>query len=73
MATINEVEKLALDLGETDRALLAAALLESLSPVLHDDDEGIEEALRRDRDLDENPSSAMSMSELDQKIAARRR
>ena len=45
MATIDEVEKLALDLPEKERAILAAHLLGSLSPVLHDNDEGIAEAL----------------------------
>jgi hypothetical protein len=45
MATIVEVEKLALDLPEDQRALLAARLLGSLPAVLHDEDEGIAEAL----------------------------
>src|SRR6516162_7156475 len=45
MATIAEVEKLALDLPETERAVLAAHLLGSLPSVLHDEDEGIAEAL----------------------------
>ena len=48
MITIAEIEKLAQDLSENDRAVLAAHLLESLPPVLHDEDEGIGEALRRD-------------------------
>ena len=51
MATIAEVEKLALGLSESQRAILAAHLLGSLAPVLHDDDEGIAEALRRDTEL----------------------
>ena len=52
MSTITEVEKLALDLPETDRAILAAHLLNSLPAVLHDQDDGIAEALRRDAELD---------------------
>jgi hypothetical protein len=52
MATITEVEKLALDLPESQRAVLATRLLRSLSPVLHDEDEGIAEAFLRDADLD---------------------
>jgi hypothetical protein len=55
--TITEVEKLALDLPENQRALLAARLLGSLPSVLHDEDEGIAEALRRDAELDAGPSS----------------
>jgi hypothetical protein len=56
MATIAEVEKLALDLPETERAALAAHLLGSLPSVLHDEDEGIAEALRRDAEFEANPS-----------------
>jgi hypothetical protein len=40
MATIAEIEKLAQDLSENDRAVLAAHLLGSLPPVLHDEDGG---------------------------------
>jgi hypothetical protein len=47
MATRAEVEKLALDLPETERAVVAAHLLGSLPSVLHDEDEGIAEALLR--------------------------
>jgi hypothetical protein len=71
MATLSEVEKLALDLSETDRASLASALLNSLSPVLQDDD-GVAEALRRDAELDAHPESVISAEELDRKIALRR-
>jgi putative addiction module component (TIGR02574 family) len=73
VATITEVEKLVLDLPESQRAVLAAQLLESLPSVLHDEDEGIAEALRRDAELDANPSSGMSLEQLDQQIERRRR
>lgn len=73
MATINEIEKIALSLSETDRAFLATTLLTSLSPVLDDQDEGISEALRRDAELDAHPDSACGIEELDRKIAKRRR
>ncbi len=73
VATIAEVEKLALDLSESQRAVLAAHLLGSLPPVLHDDDEGIAEALRRDAELDANPSSGISPEQLDRQIERRRR
>jgi putative addiction module component (TIGR02574 family) len=72
MATRAEVEKLALDLSETERAALAAHLLESLPSVLHDEDEGIAEALRRDAELEANPSLGMTLEELDQRIENRR-
>jgi putative addiction module component (TIGR02574 family) len=71
VATIAEVEKLALDLPESQRAVLAAHLLGSLPAVLHDEDEGIAEALRRDAELDSNPSSGMSLEQLDQQIERR--
>jgi len=72
MATITEVEKLALDLPERQRAILATHLLGSLSPVLHDEDEGIAEALKRDAELDTNPESGMSLEQLDRQIKRRR-
>ena len=72
MATIAEIEKLAQDLSENDRAVLAAHLLGSLPPVLHDEDEGIAEALRRDADLEVNPSGGLTLEQLDQRIHHRR-
>lgn len=72
MSTLLEVEKLAFDLPETQRATLAAHLLESLPPELHDDDEGLAEALRRDGELDANPEIGLSLEALDQRIAGRR-
>jgi putative addiction module component (TIGR02574 family) len=72
VATITEVEKLALDLPESQRAVLAAHLLGSLPPVLHDEDEGVAEALRRDAELDANPSSGISLKQLDEQIERRR-
>jgi putative addiction module component (TIGR02574 family) len=70
--TIAEVEKLALDLPENQRAVLAAHLLGSLPAVLHDEDEGVAEALRRDLELDANPASGMSIEQLDEQIDRRR-
>jgi putative addiction module component (TIGR02574 family) len=72
MATVAEIEKLAQDLSEKERAVLAAHLLGSLPPVLHDDDEGIAEALRRDAEFEGNPSLGLSLEQLDQQIDRRR-
>jgi putative addiction module component (TIGR02574 family) len=72
MVTIAEIEQLAQDLSEKDRAVLAAHLLGSLPAVLHDEDEGIAEALRRDAELDANPSAGLTLEQLDQQIARRR-
>ena len=73
VATITEVEKLALGLPENQRAALAAYLLESLPRVLHDEDEGLAEALRRDAELDAKPSSGISLKQLDEQIESRGR
>jgi hypothetical protein len=72
MSTIVEVEKLALDLPEKERAALAANLLESLPGILSDEDEGVAEALRRDAELDADPAQSISLSELDSHIQGRR-
>ena len=72
MPTVNEIEKLALGLPETDRAVLASTLLDSLSPILDDEDEGIAEALRRDAELEADPSLGLSLEQLDQRITQRR-
>jgi putative addiction module component (TIGR02574 family) len=72
MATGIEIEKLALDLPERDRATLIANLLDSLPPILSDEDEGIAEALRRDEELDADPSQTISFAELDSYVRSRR-
>ena len=73
MATIFEIEKLALNLPEQERATLAANLLDSLPGVLSDEDEGLAEALRRDTEMNENPDQAISRAQLDSQIQSRRR
>ena len=72
MATIVEIEKLALSLPEKERAALAANLLESLPSVLFDEDEGVAEALRRDSEIDANPDQTISLAQLDAQIQSRR-
>ncbi|HXU39384.1 MAG TPA: addiction module protein [Blastocatellia bacterium] len=72
MATILEIEKLALSLPEKERAVLAANLLESLPGVLFDEDEGVAEALRRDSEIDANPDKIISLAQLDAQIQSRR-
>ena len=72
MATILEIEKLALNLPEQERATLAANLLDSLPGVLSDEDEGVAEALRRDSEMNENPDQAISLAQLETQIQNRR-
>ena len=68
VASISEIEKLALDLPEQERAVLAANLLDSLPATLSDDDEGVAEALRRDAELDARPKEAISLETLEAQI-----
>ena len=72
MATIFEIEKLALRLSEQERAKLAADLLDSLPGVLSDEDEGVAEALRRDAEIEVNSGQTISLTQLDSQIQNRR-
>ncbi len=72
MATMAEIEKLALDLPEEQRAILAVNLLESLPGILSDEDEGVAEAIRRDAEIDADPEQAISLAQLDSQVRRRR-
>ena len=73
MATIFEVQKLALDLPEQECAKLAANLLDSLPGVLSDEDEGGAEALRRDAEIEADRNQLITLTQLDSQIHSRRR
>ena len=60
--SVLEIEELALGLPEQDRARLADRLIASLPEDFIDEDE-IAEALRRDKEMDENPEMAISHKE----------
>ena len=62
MSVIAEVEKLAFSLPVNDRAKLADRLWDSLPEDFIDEAE-IEEAMRRDREMDEDPSKVISHEE----------
>lgn len=67
-----DIEKLAFGLTEKQRAQLVSSLLRSLpGPGWDDEDDGIEEAMRRSRELDENPKMAISLEELDRRMQER--
>ena len=70
MSLIAEVEKLAFSLPVNDRAKLADRLWDSL-PQDFIDQEELELLMRRDREMDEDPSKVISMDDLHQKIAER--
>ncbi len=62
MSVVTETEELALSLSPSERAKLAEKLIKSLpGSFIDDDDDGIEEALRRRREMDENIEMAISM------------
>ena len=63
----------ALRLPEKERAGLASRLLRSLPPVAFDDDDGVAEALRRDAELDADPTQAITLRDMDSHIKQRRR
>ncbi len=74
MSTVAEIEKLAFDLSENERAKLAERLLVSLRPVTVDSDSDVLiEAIRRSRELHENPAMAISLDELDRRILDRKK
>ncbi len=62
MSVIAEIETKALALTDQERAKLADKLLASLPPDFTDEDE-LQEALRRDREMDEDPSKVISHDE----------
>ena len=63
MVTLAEIETLVFKLPESDRAKLAADLLDSLPGVLVEDDEGLAEALRRSEEMDRDPSVCLTHEE----------
>jgi len=66
MQTVTEAETIeqALRLSDTSRAKLAEKLIASLpSPFVDEDEDWVKEALRRDREMDEDPNSAMTEQE----------
>ncbi len=63
MITISDVERSAMQLPQSERAKLASHLLDSLPADLTHDDEGVDEAIRRNAELESDPSQAMTMQE----------
>jgi hypothetical protein len=71
--SVEQIAAEALCLPEKERAGLASRLLRSLPPVAFDDDDGVAEALRRDAELDADPTQAMSLRDMDSHIQQRRK
>ncbi|HQZ83275.1 MAG TPA: hypothetical protein PLR83_08645 [Pyrinomonadaceae bacterium] len=61
---VAEVEEMALGLPASERGKLAEKLIRSLpGPFIGDDDDGVEEAIRRSREMDENPEMSLTEEE----------
>jgi len=61
---IEEIEASVLDLPQDQRAQLAASLLASLPAVLDEEDEGIEEARRRSKEMDVDPAASCTWDDI---------
>ncbi len=65
MQALSDIEREAMKLPDSDWASLASRLLDSLPAVLSDDDDdGLAEAIRRDAEMDRDPSASMTLEEL---------
>ena len=72
MSVVAEVEQIALSLPTKERSELIAKLIRSLpGPFIEDDDDGIEEALRRSDELKQNPQIGITIEELDRRMHER--
>ena len=64
MSVVAEVEEKALSLSKKERGKLAEKLIASLGSPFDDEDQDLVElALRRDREMDEHPGTVMSEEE----------
>lgn len=62
--SIVEAEEFLLSLPDADRAKFAEKLIASLpSPAVEEDEDWVTEALRRDKEMDDDPGSAMTHEE----------
>ena len=75
MSAIKEIEKTVLALPPEQRALLAEALLNSLPPVGDETSEAaeIEEASRRDKEIETGQVQAISEAEFRRRVEAARK
>ena len=64
MTRAQEIRQQANTLTDSEKAMLAADLLESLPPILDDEDGGLAEARRRDAELEKNPKAAITWEQL---------
>lgn len=72
MSAITNIEEQALSLSDQERAKLADRLIASLPPDFTDDDE-IDEALRRSKEMDRDPNRVITHEEFFKFFEDRRR
>ena len=63
MDTLTHLEEQIMTLPDGARARLASYILQSLPAVCVDDDDGDAEAMRRNAEMDANPSACLTMEE----------
>lgn len=66
--SVKEIHDLVMELPEDERAKLAGNLLASLPAVLSDDDDGLAEARRRSKELDDDPIVARTWDEIERDL-----
>ena len=64
MSKVSDIYSQVLDLPEDQRAGLACDILDTLPASLSDVDDGLAEARRRSKEMDEDPSIGMSWGEI---------
>lgn len=62
--SIEDIQAVAMELPEDQRARLAGELLTSLPAILVDEDDGIAEAKRRSEEMDEDPDASCSWEDI---------
>ena len=55
-------------MSTSEKAELAADLLEGLPPILDDEDEGVAEARRRDQEMEKDPKASITWEQLRREI-----
>lgn len=73
MPTMAQISKLALELPEKDRWRLLGKLAASLTPKEEDDDDGIAEAMRRQKEWEAHPEMLISIEQHEELMARRRK
>jgi putative addiction module component (TIGR02574 family) len=64
MTRVQELRQQARALSTSERAELAADLLESLPPIRDDEDEGVAEAHRRNEEMERDPKASITWEQL---------